>query len=262
MKNDLEINNLIIDGNWLAFRCHSVNENNMIDEFINKTHRLRDIYNPENTHVVWDLPGSSLYRKNIYEDYKKSRKEKDPSFIINLHFLFKNVGDFGMYQWIPCFGEGDDCIATLCEKIGQDKKILIYSIDKDFLQLVKNNIFLLKPINNKDALICENNIKDIVIKYNGKEISGLDADGWLDFQTLVGDNVDGVKGIDGIGPMKAISMLKEVPCVVNAILEENDKYRKIDWFNEMIKKKYELRKMRSLVMLKNNIKIMRIYKYI
>jgi hypothetical protein len=137
--------------------------------------------------------------------------------------------------------EADDTISYLAQKFrDNNKKVTIVSSDKDFLQIVDQNIEVYSPIKKKT--------------YGKKEVQeelGMIPENYLIMKALLGDNSDNLTGIKGLGPK---TLLKEFPGIVkdplfelkdiHKICEEKLQTKKIfaqilyDW--DKVKTNYEL----------------------
>jgi DNA polymerase-1 len=97
--------------------------------------------------------------------------------------------------------EADDWIASqACCAVRAGVEVVIASADKDFLQLVNDQVGMLNP-NDKSETI-----------WRGDQVrakTGLDPEQVVDWLSLIGDSVDNIKGVPGIGPKTATDLLKQ-----------------------------------------------------
>ena len=116
------------------------------------------LLNPTRCVIVFDGQGGSLYRKKIYKQYKSNRhaKPKNPfNRVQGIDYNAKDQQQNRKYQLlkfiqllhflpITCISidniQADDTIAYICQYFKQQSKITIMSGDKDFIQLVNNNV--------------------------------------------------------------------------------------------------------------------------
>lgn len=165
---------------------------------------------------VFDGQASSSSRKTIDPEYKANRNIKR---ITNWE-LFDNKEDeyasmtmqMGrLVNYLQCLPitlisidkvEADDTISYLAQEYGKrGKKVTIVSSDKDFLQIVDDNINVYSPIKKKT--------------YGKKEVEeevGMLPENYLIMKSLLGDNSDNLTGIKGLGPK---TLIKEFPDLVN-----------------------------------------------
>ena len=159
--------------------------------------------NPSRVVIVFDGPGSTAARKNINSDYKANR---DLTRITNWEMydnkddeyasMSAQIGRLVEYlQMLPVDMismpkvEADDVIAEIAKVFGDKSKITIVSSDKDFLQIVNNNVEVYSPIKKK--FYGPNEVKEEV---------GVLAENYLVMKSLLGDNSDNLPGVKGLGP--------------------------------------------------------------
>ena len=204
---------------------------------------------------VFDGQASSSSRKTINPEYKATRNikritnwelfdDKDDEFASMTMQMHRLVG---YLQCLPVTlisidkVEADDTISYLAQKFAANgKKVTITSSDKDFLQIVDQNIEVYSPIKKKTY-----QKKDI------QEEIGLIPENYLIMKALLGDNSDNLSGVKGLGPK---TLLKEFPELISKpavslqdiynICEQKLQTKKIfasiiyDW--EKVKTNYEL----------------------
>src|SRR5690606_12481119 len=97
--------------------------------------------------------------------------------------------------------EADDVIATMVTRFaGQELDAFIVSGDKDFAQLVTDHVFLYQPKKNEEAQILD--------RFGVREKYGVDPEHVVDWLALVGDSVDNVPGVKGIGEKGAAKLIE------------------------------------------------------
>ncbi len=154
--------------------------------------------------ALFDRP-EPTFRKKEYAEYKAQRpKAADEliSQIIEAHDLFAAFG-------VPTFEkpgfEADDLIATLAEKFKKtpDVKIVILTGDMDTLQLVDDGTVAVRAL--------KRGISDTVMytKDAVRERYGLLPGQLIDYKALVGDPSDNIKGVPGVGPKTAVTLLRK-----------------------------------------------------
>jgi DNA polymerase-1 len=152
------------------------------------------------THFAVILDASSkTFRNELYEGYKAHRPEPPEDLRPQFGLIRQAVRAFN----VPCIEslgyEADDLIATYArqaEKKGFE--VVIISSDKDLMQLVGDNISMLDTM--KDRLI---NAEQVIEKF------GVPPNKVIDVQALIGDPVDGVPGVPGIGIKTAAQLIQE-----------------------------------------------------
>jgi DNA polymerase-1 len=147
---------------------------------------------------VFDAPGPT-FRDEIYPNYKATRSpmpDELRSQIEPIHEACKLLG----WNVIHISGvEADDVIGTLCVAgAAQDMQVIVSSGDKDLSQLVNERVTIIDTMNGKK--------RDIA---GVTEEFGVPPRLMIDYQTLVGDTVDNVPGVQKVGPVTAVKWLLE-----------------------------------------------------
>lgn len=169
---------------------------------------------PTRVICVFDGQGSSANRKSMNSDYKANRNIKR---ITNWE-LFDNKEDeyasmtmqmHRLVEYLQCLPlslisidkvEADDVISYLAQQFDKaNKKVTIVSSDKDFLQIITDNIEVYSPIEKKTY-----GVKEVMEKI------GMIPENYLILKALLGDNSDNLSGIKGLGEK---TVLKEFPAI-------------------------------------------------
>lgn len=173
--------------------------------FFKSLHMYINRFNPDDVYITFDnghskhrtelLPNYKGHRKNISIDYESLQTQKRIIMKILSMLRIKYIYDkHKLYNY-----EGDDFLAYLILKKFTKEKLTLISSDKDFNQLLdKRRVKIYNP--RKDELVTEANCK---------EIFGYEAKETVDYLIMVGDSSDDIKGIPGIGPVKARKLLDE-----------------------------------------------------
>ena len=171
--------------------------------------------NPTQVYVIFDGAGSSNARKNLLPEYKSGR---DIQRITNWD-AFDNKDDeddakvdqiVRIIQYLKTLPvktiglpkvEADDVIAYLSDVLPKSPKdkIFIVSSDKDFLQLVNENVIVYRPMEKE--FYTEKTIRE---KFN------MSPSNFIIYKTLMGDNSDKVKGVKGLGEKKLYKLFPEL----------------------------------------------------
>ena len=151
-------------------------------------------------YLVFALEGKGEnFRKSIDPNYKAQRKEAPDDLKLQLPVAIKWVEQMG-FKNISIEGyEADDIIASLNQWANKlQVKVRIISHDKDLYQLISDNTFLYNP--SKKQEIRE---QDCIEKY------GIPPRQFIDYQSIVGDSIDNVPGVKGVGGKGAVELLKK-----------------------------------------------------
>tara|TARA_R110000803_G_scaffold210833_1_gene284112 strand:- start:389 stop:1420 length:1032 start_codon:yes stop_codon:yes gene_type:complete len=182
------------------------------------------IFDPTRVIVVWDGKGGSANRKNIDPNYKANRAtsrithwglydskaEEQEALIEQLYRTQDYLECLPIQQIMLEKLEADDIIAYLAKQASKNsKKITIVSSDKDFLQLVNENINVYAPIKKK--VFTSSNIVD--------ELKVL-PENYNIVKALLGDNSDNLQGVKGLGIKTVLSEWKSFAYDENATLQD------------------------------------------
>lgn len=205
---------LLIDGYNLAYRCFfAVPELTRADGFpTNALHgwvksiwRLADQERPAATLVFFDL-GGAQDRLAIHPDYKAQREDMPEALrkqIEPLKALTRAMGLVGVEQHGV---ESDDLLATQAVALaGQGHEVLIVSADKDFAQVVGQNIKILLPPPSANPKLGWR----LMDAAGVGEKFGVPPAQIADYLALVGDTSDNIPGLSGVGPKTAAKWLLE-----------------------------------------------------
>lgn len=144
------------------------------------------------------------FRHEVFEAYKANREKQPEDIQVAIPYVKKIVQAFNIPAIELDGFEADDIIGTLAKKAAH-KGFTVYMMtpDKDYAQLVQDDIFLYKPAymgNAVDVL----GIKEVLEKF---EISRIDQ--VIDILGLQGDASDNIPGVPGVGAKTAIKLLNE-----------------------------------------------------
>ena len=180
---------ILIDGDMLVYRvgfaCDEESEKIAIQTMANYISEIiSDLSEHYNDHKLY-LTGSSNFRKEVAvsQPYKGSRPTRKP---VHKDLLREYMLDAWKAELSDNM-EADDCIAIKSTEL--EHKSIICSLDKDFLQIPTKIYDYTKKIM--------------------KEVDERSATEWLYRQALMGDRVDNIAGVHGIGPKKAEKALAD-----------------------------------------------------
>lgn len=184
--------------------------------FLRSLGYLTRTIDPTRVICVFDGNGSSTNRKNMNSDYKANRghtritnweifddkEDEYASMTMQMHRLVEYLQCLPVTLISIDKVEADDIISYLAQGFAsKGNKATIVSSDKDFLQVVGENIEVYSPIKKKT--------------YTKKEVQeeiGMLPENYLIMKALLGDDSDNLSGIKGLGPK---TLLKEFPAIVN-----------------------------------------------
>ena len=150
--------------------------------------------------VIWD-GGLAEGRKAALPEYKANRPEMPGDLAQQLDEMVTYLNAAGIPTLCQDGLEADDWIARLArEGQAQGFKVIIASADKDFFQLIGPDLALINPNDKEERLWSE---AEVVAKTGVRPAQIVD---WL---SLVGDAVDNIEGVAGVGPKTAADLLNK-----------------------------------------------------
>lgn len=169
---------------------------------------------PEYLVVVFDAPMPSK-REKVYREYKAGRPSMPDPLKVQIPVIKEILKLMGIPTLeVPGY-EADDLIAVLAKKFSdRGFKVKIYTPDKDMLQLVSDKVLVINPMN-----------WEIFDTKKVEEKFGVPPDRVADYLALVGDKIDNIEGIKGIGPKTAVKIIKEFGGI-KGILERWEEFKR------------------------------------
>ena len=219
----------LLDGHALVYRAHyafitrplinskGVNTSAMTG-FVRTLLDILKNQKPSHIAVAFD-PSGPTFRNERYEPYKANREEQPEDITIALPIIRDIVRAFNIpIIEVPGY-EADDAIGTIAKQAEQEGfEVYMVTPDKDYAQLVSDNIFMYKPSRQGNGI-------DILGEKEVLESWEIDrVDQVIDILGLQGDAVDNIPGIPGIGPKTAVKLLKEFGSV-EGVLANVDKLK-------------------------------------
>jgi DNA polymerase-1 len=198
---------ILIDGSGFIFRAfHALppmtrpdgTPVNAVFGFTNMLARLLKDHVGTHFAVIFDA-GRLTFRNRLYEQYKAHRPEPPPELIPQFALVREATAAFGVPAIELADWEADDLIASYArEATGMGGTVTIVSSDKDLMQLIRPGVDMLDPIKQKPIGAAE-----VMEKF------GVPPEKLIEAQALMGDSVDNVPGVPGIGPKTAAQLIGE-----------------------------------------------------
>ncbi|MEO0790339.1 MAG: DNA polymerase I [Bacteroidota bacterium] len=204
----------LLDGHALVYRAHFafINRPLINSKGVNTsamtgfTRTLWDLMkNQKPTHLacVFD-PAGPTFRHEIAPDYKANREEQPEDISLAFPYIHQILDAFRIPVIIIDNYEADDVIGTLAKQARRDGyTVYMVTPDKDYGQLVEDGIYMYKPSrmgNGIDIL----GVEEIKKKWDIQFPEQL-----IDMLGLMGDKVDNIPGVPGIGPKTAAKFLNQ-----------------------------------------------------
>ncbi|WP_338647169.1 DNA polymerase I [Flavobacterium sp. KS-LB2] len=173
---------------------------------------------PDHLAVAFDNGGSQL-RNEIFPEYKAHRDATPEAIKIAIPY----IQDLLKAMHIPIIEvkgyEADDLIGTIAKQAEkQNYKVFMVTPDKDFAQLVSENIFMYKPARMGNGIEIWG-IPEVLAKFEIER-----PDQVIDFLGMMGDTADNIPGLPGVGEVTAKKLLKEFGTMEN-LLANTDKLK-------------------------------------
>jgi len=186
--------------------------------FMNSLLDLIKRENPENLAVAFDKGGSSD-RLEIFQEYKANRNETPDAIKIAVPYIQEILKAMQIPILIKSGYEADDIIGTVAKNAEKNNyEVFMVTPDKDFAQLVSENIFMYRPARMGNGIEIWG-VKEVQEKF---EIT--DPLQVIDFLGMMGDSVDNIPGLPGVGEKTAKKFLTEYGSM-EKLLENTDKIK-------------------------------------
>lgn len=172
-------------------------------------------HDPTEVYMIFDGKGSSNSRKNILPEYKSGRnvtrltnwatfenlEEEDDAKINQIVRIVDYLQTLPIKVLSLDRSEADDIIAYLSInfKFRPQDKMFIVSSDKDYIQLINENVILYRPMEKEYYTV--DTVKE---KYN------MTPHNFIIYKTLIGDTSDKIPGVKGLGPVKFYKLFPEI----------------------------------------------------
>ena len=159
----------------------------------------------EAEHIVYCFDQEApSFRSKIYKEYKANRGETPDDLKPQIPYIKKITKALGIPIAEKKGYEADDLIGSLAVQTEKDYQVIIVSGDKDFAQLVSDNVLLFDPMREKhydpEAV---------------KEKWGVIPEQMIDYLAIVGDSSDNIPGVFGIGTKGAQNLLTQYGSLEN-----------------------------------------------
>ena len=210
---------------------------------------------PTQVYVVFDGAGSSNNRKNLLPEYKSGRnlqritnwdafddlEDEDDAKIDQIVRIIQYLKSLPVKTVSLDKVEADDIIAYLGSVIPKTPKdkVFIVSSDKDFLQLINENVIVYRPME-----------KEYYTESTVVEKFKMSPNNFILYKTLMGDNSDKVAGVKGLGPKKLYKLfpelsekdltLNDIYDICEAKFKENVIYARIIQTIDSLEKNYKI----------------------
>ncbi|WP_316834154.1 DNA polymerase I [Pedobacter nutrimenti] len=217
----------LLDGMALIYRAHFALSKNprftstgvntsAVMGFANTLMEVLKKEKPSHIAVVFDTEAPTE-RHTDFEAYKAHRQAMPEDLSAALPYVFKLIEGFNIPVITKDGFEADDIIGTLAKE-GERRGYTVYCMtpDKDFAQLVSDNIFIYKParMGNEMEIL---GVPEVLAKWEIEDVKQV-----IDILGLWGDAVDNIPGIPGIGEKTAKSLIRQYGSMENIIAHSHE----------------------------------------
>ncbi len=217
----------LLDGMALIYRAHFALSKNprftssgvntsAVMGFANTLMEVLKKEKPSHIAVVFDT-SAPTERHTDYEAYKAHREAMPEDLSAALPYVFRLIEGFNIPVITVDGFEADDIIGTLAKE-GEKEGFTVFCMtpDKDFAQLVSENIFIYKParMGNEMEIL---GVKEVLAKWEIERVEQV-----IDILGLWGDAVDNIPGIPGIGEKTAKLLIKQYGSMENIIANAHE----------------------------------------
>ena len=204
---------LIFRGYYAFIKNPRINSKGMntsaIMGFMNSLLDLIKREKPDHLAVCFDRGGSKI-RSEMYSEYKANRDETPEAILIAIPYIQKILESMHIPVIVKEGFEADDIIGTIAKQAEKENfKTYMVTPDKDFAQLVSENIFMYRPARMGNGIEVWG-IPEIQEKFEIKSPEQV-----IDYLGMMGDSVDNIPGLPGVGDKTAKKFLKEFGSMEN-----------------------------------------------
>ena len=171
--------------------------------FMNSLLEIIRTQNPDYIAVAFDK-GGSVTRSEMFTEYKSNRDKTPEPILIAIPYIKEILKSMNISVLEKEGYEADDVIGTVAKDAEKNNfKVYMVTPDKDFAQLVSDNIFLCKParMGNSMEIWGVDEVKDKFEVDSPEQV--------IDYLGMMGDSVDNIPGLPGVGDKTAKKFIKQ-----------------------------------------------------
>jgi len=197
----------LVDGSGYVFRAFfalpQLNNSrgmptNAVYGFIRMLLKLLKQERPGYIGIVFDTP-TRTFRDDLFESYKANRPAAPNDLVVQIPYIHRIVEAFRIRSIMLDGYEADDAIGTLASRAIRMKfNVTIITSDKDFMQLVGPNLNLWDTMRDKRT-----GVREVRARF------GVEPRALVEVMALMGDAIDNVKGVPGVGEKTATALIQK-----------------------------------------------------
>ncbi|MEX1212494.1 MAG: DNA polymerase I [Balneolaceae bacterium] len=211
----------LLDGMALAYRAHFAFIRSQLKNsegiptgpilgFANTLVHLLDEEKPDYMAVVWDTH-EPTFRHKMDPEYKVNRPPQPDELRTGIPLIKEMVTNFGIPNLEQHGYEADDIIGTLAMQAEQSEvETYLVTPDKDFMQLVREDIFMIKPDNQNGGF-------NLIDREGVYDYFGVYPEKVIDVLAIIGDTSDNIPGVPGVGKKGAPKLIQKYGSLESAI---------------------------------------------
>lgn len=185
--------------------------------FVNTIEDILKREKPTHLGVAFD-PAGPTFRHEAFEEYKAQRESTPEDIKKAVPYIKKVLKAYNIPIYEVSGYEADDVIGTLAKQAGrQGFNVYMLTPDKDYGQLVEENVFMYRPKHSGGYEIL--GVEEVKAKYGLENQEQV-----IDLLGLMGDSSDNIPGCPGVGEKTAVKLLQEFGSIEN-LLANTDKLR-------------------------------------
>ena len=166
---------------------------------------------PDHLAVCFDK-GGSQERTTLFTEYKANRDETPEAIVIAVPYIQKILEAMHIPVVVKAGFEADDIIGTLAKQAEkEDYTTYMVTPDKDFAQLVSENIFMYRPARMGNGIEIWG-VPEVQEKFEIESPEQV-----IDYLGMMGDSVDNIPGLPGVGDKTAKKFLKQFGSMENLL---------------------------------------------
>ena len=185
--------------------------------FVNTLEEVKTLFSPTHMAVAFD-PAGKTFRHEIYEPYKAQRQETPEDIRKSVPVIKDIIRAYNIPILEVEHYEADDVIGTAASRFASaDTEVYMLTPDKDYGQLVGQNIWMLRPM--KGGTFEKLGPAEVNAKYGIDDPKQV-----IDLLGLMGDSSDNIPGCPGVGEKTAVTLIKQFGGI-DALLSGKDQLK-------------------------------------
>ena len=178
--------------------------------FANTLERILEQENPSHIAVAWDTHAPT-FRHDMDPEYKANRPPQPEDLRTGIPLIKEMIQYYGIKNIEKDGFEADDLIGTIAD-IAEHEHVDAYLVtpDKDFMQLVKDHVIMIKPDNKNGGFVR-------IDREGVRDYFGVYPEQVIDVLAIIGDASDNIPGVPGVGKKGAPKLILEYGSLERAI---------------------------------------------